>query len=136
MPDISTINGVQPVLRQQLGNRAFTTTTTPASGSCAVQFVFSLADGTPLAAPLSGSFYLCSDAAGLTPVQPDTSIAVLTNGALSSSGSTALRGPHYRYVTTAAGLLGMTVTAVAGTFYIAFVQPNGDVSVSAAIVSQ
>jgi hypothetical protein len=61
-----------------------TTAATPASGSCGVQFVFYDKDGVQITEPLSGLLYLSTDATGLTQDLAGTSIAVLTNGALTN----------------------------------------------------
>lgn len=111
-----------------------TVSTTPASGSCAVQFAFKDAAGVAVAAPVSGTGYLSTSATGLTHNAAGTSIAVLTNGALTTGGATADVGPFFHYTTTAAGLLGATVTSGAGTYYVAFRLPNGYLAMSDAIV--
>jgi len=97
------------------------TTATPASGSCGVQFVFSDAAGTTMAVPHSGLLYLSEVATGLTQDLADTTLAVLTNGALTNVGGA---GPSI-YTTDAAGLLGITITAAADDYYVVFVKPNG-----------
>jgi|GEM_PF-2644808 len=97
------------------------TTATPASGSCGVQFVFSDVAGTTMAVPSAGLLYLSEVATGLTVDLADTTLAVLTNGALVNIGGA---GPSL-YVTTAAGLLGLTITAAADDYYVVFVQPSG-----------
>ena len=104
-----------------------TTTATPASGSCAVQFVFKDAAGNALTSPVAGMLYLSEVATGLTSNLADTTLAVLTNGALTNLGSA---GPSL-FVTTAAGLLGLTITAVADDYWIVFVKPDGSLLISA-----
>ena len=106
---------------------SFTTTATPAAGTCAVQFVFKQADGaTSIVAPFSGFGYVCSAADGLT-TKAVTSIAVLTNGRILNVPTvTSL----FHFTTTAAGLLGITITASAGSYYVAFILPNGKIAVS------
>ena len=103
-----------------------TTTATPASGSCAVQFVFKDINGAALTAPVSGLLYLSEVATGLTQDLADTSLAVLTNGALTNLGSA---GPSL-FTTTAAGLLGLTITAVADDYWVVFVKPDGTLLIS------
>lgn len=98
-----------------------TTTATPASGSCGVQFVFKNAAGVTMAVPSSGTCYLSEVATGLTQDLADTTFAVLTNGALTNIGGA---GPSL-YTTTAAGLLGVTITAAADDYYVVFVLPSG-----------
>lgn len=103
-----------------------TTTATPGTGSCAVQFVFKDIHGNTITSPVSGLLYLTKSATGLTQDLANTSLAVLTNGALRNiSGA----GPSI-FTTTAAGLLGLTITAVADSYYIAFVSPNGSLIIS------
>jgi len=102
-----------------------TTTATPASGSCAVQFVFKDVLGNALTAPVSGLLYLSEVATGLTNDLADTTLAVLTNGALKNLGSA---GPSL-FTTTAAGLLGLTITA-ADDYWVVFVKPDGSLLIS------
>jgi len=97
------------------------TAATPASGSCGVQFVFSDAAGATMAVPSAGLLYLSEVATGLTVDLADTSLAVLTNGALVNVGGA---GPSL-FVTSAAGLLGLTITAAADDYYVVFVLPSG-----------
>ena len=103
-----------------------TTTATPAEGSCGVQFVFKDINGNALTSPVSGLLYLSEVATGLTHNLADTSLAVLTNGALTNVGGA---GPSL-FTTTAAGLLGVTITAAADDYYIVFVTPNGSLLIS------
>lgn len=103
-----------------------TTTATPASGSCGVQFVFKDINGNALTSPVSGILYLSEVLTGLTHNLADTSLAVLTNGALTNIGGA---GPSL-FTTTAAGLLGVTITAAADDYYVVFVTPNGSLLIS------
>ena len=103
-----------------------TTTATPATGSCAVQFVFKDINGAALTAPVSGLLYLSEVSTGLTNDLADTTLAVLTNGALKNLGSA---GPSI-FTTTAAGLLGLTITAVADDYWVVFVKPDGTLLIS------
>lgn len=103
-----------------------TTTATPAAGSCAVQFVFSDAAGDVLTVPVSGLLYLSEAATGLTHDLADTTLATLTNGAITNIGGA---GPSL-FTTTAAGLLGLTITAVADDYYVVFVKPDGSLLIS------
>ena len=106
---------------------SFTTTATPGTGSCGVQFVFKQADGaTSITTPFSGFGYICTTDDGLT-TKAVTSIAALTNGrVLNIPTVTSL----FHFTTTAAGLLGITITASAGSYYVAFILPNGKIAVS------
>ena len=103
-----------------------TTEATPASGSCGVQFVFKDVSGNALTSPVSGILYLSTDADGLTSDLADSSLAVLTNGALTNIGGA---GPSL-FTTTADGKLGLTITAAADDYYVVFVKPNGSLLVS------
>lgn len=103
-----------------------TTTATPASGSCGVQFVFKDINGAALTAPVSGLLYLSEVSTGLTSDLADTTLAKLTNGALVNIGGA---GPSL-FVTTAAGLLGLTITAAADDYYVVFVKADGTLLIS------
>jgi len=103
-----------------------TTAATPASGSCGVQFVFKDASGNVVTAPVSGLMYLSEVDTGLTHNLADTTLAVLTNGALTNVGGA---GPSL-FTTTAEGLLGMTITATADDYYVVFVKPDGSLLIS------
>ena len=103
-----------------------TTTAVPATGSCAVQFVFKDASGKVITSPISGLLYLSEVATGLAHALADTSLAVLTNGALTNVGGA---GPSL-FTTTAAGLLGLTITALADDYYVVFVKPDGSLLIS------
>lgn len=103
-------------------------TSTPASGTCACQFTFKNAAGVAIASPFASQLYF-SNSTGLA-IAAVTSAAVLTNGALVELkvGNVDL------FVTTAAGLLGVTVTASTGSYFISFVLPNGAIVTTPAIV--
>jgi hypothetical protein len=103
-----------------------TTAATSASGSCAVQFVFKDVSGNTITAPVSGLLYLSEVATGLTSDLANTSLAVLTNGALTNIGGA---GPSL-FTTTAAGLLGLTITAAADDYWVVFVKPDGSLLIS------
>lgn len=107
---------------------AVTMATTPASGTCACQFTFKDANGVAVAVPVSGIGYISSSAGAHASAV--TSVATLTNGDI----TTVITGKLFYFTTTAAGLLGITVTAGAGTYYVTFILPNGKLSVSTAIV--
>jgi hypothetical protein len=108
------------------GLYTMTTSTTPASGSCAVQLVLKDFEGNALTSPVSGTLYLSEVATGLTQDLADTSLAVLTNGALTNIGGA---GPSI-FTTTAAGLLGLTITAAADSYWVVLVQPDGSLLIS------
>lgn len=107
---------------------SMTTTATPASGSNGVQFVFLNGAGVAIASKRSLIGYI-SDIDG-APVTAVTSFAALTNGSV----DLLVTGKQYRCLTTAAGLLGLTVTGSAATRYVSFVLPNGKILTSSAIV--
>ena len=104
-----------------------TTTATPATGTCAVQFVFKDPNtGATINYPISGIGYIAAAADGLA-TKTVTSLAVLTNGRLLNMPTVT---SMFQFTTTAAGLLGMTITASAGNNYVVFVLPNGRLLVS------
>jgi hypothetical protein len=104
-----------------------TTTATPATGTCGVQFVFKDAAGVTLAVAHAGDAYF-SNSTGLA-IAAVTSGAVLTNGAWTDT----VAGKTARFVTSAAGLLGVTVTASTGSYYISFVLPSGKIITSSVL---
>lgn len=104
-------------------------TTTPASGTCAVQLTFKDSAGATLAHLIAGLLYF-STIDG-TAIAAPTSNATLTNGAIQE----LVAGKVDLFITSAAGLLGFTVTkSGGGTFYASLVLPNGKVLTTAAIV--
>lgn len=108
------------------GVASMTTATTPASGSCAVQLVFKDADGVTMAVPVSGLLYVSEVATGLSD-DPVDGLAVLTNGSLSNL---VAHGTSH-FITTAAGLLGVTIThAGADSFWLVVVLPSGKLLIS------
>ncbi len=122
MAEINTLDGLPA---------SVTTTATPASGSCAVQFVFKDAAGETMAVPCSGLCYLSEVSTGLSHDLADSTFAVLTNGALTNLGGA---GPSL-FTTTAAGLLGVTITANADDYYVVFVLPSGLLLISTVCTS-
>lgn len=127
-----TVSGAE--LNQLNGGWAsVTTATTPASGSCAVQFVFKDAAGVTMAVPVTGTLYLSKVATGLTNDLAGTTLAVLTNGALVNVGGAGTSV----FTTTAAGLLGLTITnGSADSFWVVFRTPNGQLIISDECVEQ
>ena len=105
-----------------------TMATTPASGTCAVQLTIKNSTSSAIGHAVSGIGYL-STVDGLA-IAAATGIAVLTNGALTE----LVTGKLFHFVSTAAGLLGATVTAGAGSYYITLQMPNGKLVTTAAIV--
>lgn len=109
------------------GWASFTTATVPASGSCAVQLVFKDAAGVTMAVPVTGTLYLSKVATGLTVDAAGTSLATLTNGVITNLVAASIS----QFVTTAAGLLGMTITnGSADSFWIVFKSPSGKLIIS------
>lgn len=101
-----------------------TTTATPATGTCGVQFVFTDANDMAITGIRSGIGYL-SDSAGALG-SAITSVATLTNGSI----LTIVTGRLFHWVTTADGEVGITLTGTAGSKYVTFVLPNGQVVTS------
>lgn len=115
--ELNTIDGVIT---------SMATTATKASGTCAVQLVFKDAAGVTMAIPTSGFLYISEVATGLTN-DPVDGLAVLTNGALDElvTGGTSI------YTTTAAGLLGLTISHTgADKFWVVVILPNGKLLIS------
>lgn len=130
----SQLNGVAIAAITQAGtlttgqwSGVTTVSTTPASGSCAAQFQLTNIAGN-IAAITSGDLYL-SDVNGVM-VAAQTGIAVQANGAIAESTT----GRVATFTSTAAGLLGLTLTAAAGTYYIGFRLPSGKIALSSALV--
>ncbi|MBT9176376.1 MAG: hypothetical protein DDT20_00689 [Firmicutes bacterium] len=105
-----------------------TVSTTPAVGSCAVQLSLRDSAAAVLGAAVSGIGYM-SNSTGLA-IAGVTSIAVLTNGAITQM----VAGQVFNFITTTTGLLGATVTAGAGTYFITMSLPNGRLVTSSGIV--
>lgn len=125
--DRNTVLTAAQVTRQVA---SVTTSTTPGTGTVAIQFVFKDSSGITLTTPSTMLMYL-SASSGLTHATAATSFAALTNGAVTS----LVTGQHAVVTTTAAGLLGITMVATAGTRYVTFVLPNGKLLVSGALVT-
>jgi hypothetical protein len=115
-----------------LGNiwSTVTTSATPAAGTCAVQFVFKDSSNTTMATPVAGTFYVSELSTGLEVDTADTGVAVLTNGAVTIMDTGI--ASYYKFVTTAAGLLGITITANEDSYYIVFEHPTGKMVISTA----
>jgi hypothetical protein len=101
-----------------------TTTATPATGTCGVQFVFKDLAAGSITAVRAGLGYI-STAAGV-PTTAITSVAALTNGTV----DTLITGKVFMWSCSAAGLLGMTLTGNADDYYVTFVRPDGRVITS------
>jgi hypothetical protein len=105
-----------------------TMATTPATGSCAVQLTFKNTAGAAISHVFSGMAY--SSAVDGLSVVAVTSFATLTNGAVDPIITTK----NFHFITSAAGLLGITLTASPGTYYLTFQLPNGALLTTGAIV--
>ena len=119
LTELSSLDG-QPV--------SLATATTPATGTCAVQFTLKDSKGVAITYAYSTIMY-ASNSTGLA-TGAVTSCAVLTNGMVIPLSATLA----WQVTTSAAGLLGVTLTASAGTYYLAMRLPNGKLLVSDAIV--
>ena len=130
--ELNTLTGITAVVAElnALADMPATVSivTTPASGSCAVQCTFKDSAGATLSHAVNLAAY-SSASNGLTNVAI-TSLAVATNGAVLVLAATGA----WQVTTTAAGLLGFTLTATAGTYYITFRLPNGKLLTTGAIV--
>jgi len=113
------------------GVASMTTATTPAVGSCAVQLVFKDADGVTMAVPTSGILYISELATGLTHSSKLAGIAIATNGTITD----LVANDVCLFTTTAAGLLGLTLTGAEDSYYVVIVLPNGKLMISDACVS-
>jgi hypothetical protein len=103
------------------GWASFTTATTPASGTCAIQLVFKDAAGVAMTNACVGTVYAATSAAG-TAIATITSLAALTNGVVTIGDTGAAK--YYKYITDATGKLGFTLTAAAATYYLIFEHPT------------
>lgn len=97
-------------------------------GTGTVQFVFKDAAGVTMATPVAGEFYISEVATGLTVDALDTGLVVLTNGVIDLVDTGVAK--YYNYVTTAAGLLGATITSNADSYWIVFKHPTGKLVIS------
>ena len=106
---------------------SMTTTATPATGTCGVQFVFKNAAGSAIGHAIAGEAYF-SGSTGLA-IAAATSAATLSHG----DWLDIVAGKTGHFVTTAAGLLGVTVTAGAGSYYLSFQLPDGKILTSSVL---
>lgn len=105
-----------------------TTSTTPATGTCAAQFRLNVFGGAAIAYIAPIMFYVSTSAGAISTAA--TSVAALTNGQVAS----LITGQVMIGTSTTGGLLGITLTASAGTYYVTFLLPNGEKSISSALV--
>jgi hypothetical protein len=112
------------------GWASFTTATTPASGSCAIQLVFKDAAGVAMANACVGTVYPATSAAG-TAIASITSLAALTNGVVTIVDTGSPK--YYKYITDATGKLGFTLTAAAASYYLIFEHPTKGIVVPSGV---
>jgi hypothetical protein len=105
-----------------------TMATTPGSGTCAVQLTLKDSAGVALDHAVSGIGYV-STSNGLA-IAAATSVATLTNGIITQ----VVVGTIFHYITSAVGLLGITLVAGAATYYVTLQLPNGKLLTTGAIV--
>lgn len=104
-------------------NSVTTTWVDGTSGSGTAQFVFKDVGGVQMASAVSGVFYMSELATGLTADALDNSLARLTNGYITLVDTGVLK--YWTFVTSATGLLGLTVTSNADSYWCCFVHPTG-----------
>jgi hypothetical protein len=97
-------------------------------GTGTVQFVFKDAADVTMATAIAGEFYVSEIATGATVDVFDTGVVALTNGVVTVSDTAAQS--HYKFVTTAAGLFGLTITTTADSYWIVFKHPTGKLVIS------
>jgi len=118
---------VAVIIAAGLGYTLTTTFVDGTDGTGTVQFVFLDADGEALTAPITGRLYFSGVATGLSSDAVGTSVAVLTNGSVDAV--TALTS--YDFITTATGLLGLTIgNGAADSIWAVFAQPDGSLLIS------
>lgn len=100
-----------------------TTWTDGTDGTGEVQFVFADAAGTTMATPVAGTFYISEVATGLTVDALDTGLAVATNGVVNIMDTGSAK--YYKFVSSAAGLLGLTLTSNADSYWVVFEHLGG-----------
>lgn len=105
-----------------------TVSTTPATGSCAAQFQLTTS-GNAVSGVCPVNMYLSTNA-GILAASAASSIVALTNGVLQQ----VTTGLIVFGTTSASGQVGITLTATAGTYYVTFVLPTGQLIVSGALV--
>jgi len=123
-----TSTAVELNLTDNMWASVATTAVNVDDGTATVQFVFSDAAGTQMATPVAGTFYISEVATGLEIDTLDNSLAVLTNGVITLVDTGVLS--YWNYVTTATGLLGLTVTSNDDSYWVCFVHPTGKLVIS------
>ena len=131
-PDISLAGITSTVAEINLTDNMWASVTTTwvngTNGTGTVQFVFKDAAGTTMATPIAGEFYVSEVATGLTVDAFDTGVVVLTNGVVTLVDTGVQT--YYNFVTTAAGLFGLTITSTADSYWIVFKHPTGKLVIS------
>lgn len=121
-PAVAEINTLAGLLA------SVTMTTTPATGTCAVQLTFKDSAGVALDHKTAGLLYFST--VGGTAIAAGVTNATLTNGAIQE----LVAGKVDLFITSAAGLLGFTLTSTSGSYYASLVLPNGRVITTGDIV--
>jgi hypothetical protein len=117
-------------LLQNMWDQFTTTFVDGTDGTGTVQLVFKDAAGVTMASPIAGTMWI-ADAADGTAKSTITSLVELTNGEIEISNTGA--PTFYDYITSAAGLLGFTLTAGAADYYCAIIHPTGKIVTSAVL---
>lgn len=123
-----TATPAEQSLMDNVWNSIVTVTVDGEDGTATAQFTFKDVAGVTMATPVCGSFYLSETSTGLLRQPADTSIVVLTNGSIVTMDAATNNG--WKFTTTAAGLLGMTITASADDYWIVFEHPTGKLVIS------
>ncbi len=106
-----------------------TISTTPAASlSCAAQFQMRNAAGSVVNTTAPIMFYVSGPSGTVAP-GTITGITALINGTVATVSSAL-----YFLANPAAGLLGITLTADPGTYYVSFILPNGQISTSSGML--
>ena len=108
------------------GVASMTNTATAKASTCDVQLIFKDADGVTMAVPTSGLLYISEADDGLDHGSVQTGLVALTNGVLTN----LVANDVSHFTTTAAGLLGLTITGAADSYWIVIVLPNGKLMIS------
>lgn len=112
------------------GWASFSTATTPASGTCAIQLVFKDAAGVAMANACVGTVYVADAATGIG-VSTITGLVALTNGEVTIVDTGVPK--YYKFITDATGKLGFTLTAGTASYYLIFEHPSKGVAVASSV---
>jgi len=108
------------------GVASMTNTATAKASTCDVQLVFKDADGVTMAVPTSGLLYISTVETGLDHGSVQTGLVALTNGVLTN----LVANDVSHFTTSAAGLLGLTITGGVDSYWVVIVLPNGKLMIS------